>query len=193
MVRSSEVKWIFRRRSAASVGAVLATLVVFLLAAPLVPNASAQSGDEVMAAFLLNFARYVEWPKEAFDRDDMPVRFCMLSSRDFEKIVAETVSGKTVSDRPIVVRRTSDLHETHGCHILFIGRESDDSNSDAVAALEGRSVFTVADQEGFALAGGVANFFRSDNRIRFEINPAAATKVGLKISSRLLRLAKVVN
>jgi len=123
----------------------------------------------------------------------MPVRFCMLSSREFEKIVAETVSGKTVSDRPIVVRRTSDLHETHGCHVLFIGRESDDSNSNAVAALEGRSVFTVADQEGFALAGGVANFFRSDNRIRFAINPAAAAKVGLKISSRLLRLAKVVN
>jgi hypothetical protein len=55
------------------------------------------------------------------------------------------------------------------------------------------SVFTVADQEGFARAGGTANFFRADNRIRFEINPLAAKKAGLKISSRLLRLAKVVN
>jgi len=54
------------------------------------------------------------------------------------------------------------------------------------------SVFTVADQEGFAKAGGIANFFRAENRIRFEINPRAAQKAGLKISSRLLRLAKVV-
>ena len=150
------------------------------------PNASAQSKDEVMAAFLLNFARYVEWPEDAFDQNDMPVQFCMLSSKEFEGIVAETVSGKTVADRPVLVRWTSDLNKTNGCHILFIGREFGGSHSKAVDAVDGLSVFTVADQEGFAEAGGVANFLHADNRIRFEINPTAAKKAGLKISSRLL-------
>jgi hypothetical protein len=146
-----------------------------------------------MAAFLFNFARYVEWPEDAFDRSDMPVNICMLSSKEFGDVVSRTVSGKTVADRSVVVRWTSDLPEATGCHILFIGSEFERSHSDAVAVLDGMSVFTVADQEGFARAGGTANFFRADNRIRFEINTLAAKKAGLKISSRLLRLAKVVN
>lgn len=191
--RASEISRVFRRRSVASVGIVVLALIAFVLAAPVAPSASAQSKDEVMAAFLLNFARYVEWPEDAFDQNDMPVQFCMLSSKEFEGIVAETVSGKTVADRPVLVRWTSDLSKTNGCHVLFIGREFGGSHSKAVDAVDGLSVFTVADQEGFAEAGGVANFLHADNRIRFEINPTAAKKAGLKISSRLLRLAKVVN
>jgi hypothetical protein len=188
--RASEINPVFSRRVAASVGVVLATLAAFLLG---VPGAIAQSEDQVMAAFLFNFARYVEWPEDAFDRSDMPVNICMLSSKEFGDVVARTVSGKTVADRSVVVRWTSDLPEATGCHILFIGREFEKSHTDAVAVLDGMSIFTVADQEGFARAGGTANFFRANNRIRFEINPLAAKKAGLKISSRLLRLAKVVN
>ena len=163
------------------------------MAALVVPRASAQSEDQIMAAFLFNFARYVEWPKDAFDRNDMPVNICMLSTKEFGDVVSRTVSGKTVADRSVVVRWTADLPEATGCHILFIGREFDKSHTEAVAKLGGMSVFTVADQEGFAQAGGIANFFRVENRIRFEINPRAAKNAGLKISSRLLRLAKVVN
>ena len=184
----SEIKRVFRRRAAASV-IVVATLVASLLVSP---KAIAQSEDQIMAAFLFNFARYVEWPQDAFDRSDMPVNICMLSTKEFGDVVSKTVSGKTVADRAVVVRWTADLPETAGCHILFIGREFGKSHSEAVAELGGMSVFTVADQEGFAKAGGIANFFRAENRIRFEINPRAAQKAGLKISSRLLRLAKVV-
>jgi hypothetical protein len=191
--RASEINPIFSRRDSTPVGVVLATLAAFLFGLLAVPVARAQSEDQIMAAFLFNFARYVEWPENAFDRSDMPVNICMLSSKEFGDVVSRTVSGKTVADRSVVVRRTSDLPEATGCHILFIGREFERSHSDAVAVLDGMSVFTVADQEGFARAGGTANFFRADNRIRFEINPIAAKKAGLKISSRLLRLAKVVN
>ena len=187
--RASESNRAFRRRAAVSVGVVVATLFGCLL---VVPRASAQSEDQIMAAFLFNFLRYVEWPKDAFDRNDMPVSICMLSSKEFGDVVSKTVSGKTVADRPVVVRWTADLPEAAGCHILFIGSEFDKSHEEAVAALSQMSVFTVADQEGFARAGGIANFFRADKRIRFEINPRAAKKAGLKISSRLLRLAKIV-
>jgi hypothetical protein len=188
--RASEISR-FSTRRAAALAAVATTLVGCLLL--VAPRASAQSEDQVMAAFLFNFARYVEWPKDAFDRNDMPVNICMLSTKEFGDVVSRTVSGKTVADRSVVVRRTADLPETTGCHILFIGREYDKSHTETVAELGGLSVFTVADQEGFARAGGIANFYRTENRIRFEINPHAAQKVGLKISSRLLRLAKVVN
>lgn len=156
-------------------------------------RADAQSEDQVMAAFLLNFARYVEWPKDAFDRGDTPVTICMMGSKDFGEVVSRTVSGKTVDDRPVAIDQPKSLGETDGCHIVFIGRNFAESPGATVAALGGSSVFSVADQEGFASAGGIANFYRDGNRIRFEINPDAAKKAGLKISSQLLRLAKVVN
>ncbi len=171
-------------------GVLVATLIAFLF---VVPKGIAQSEDQIMAAFLFNFARYVEWPKDAFDAGDAPVMICMLGSAGFGDVVSQTVSGKKVAERPVRVNQTSNLMQTSGCHILFIGRDFEQSHRAAVAALGRSSVFSIADKEGFAAAGGIANFYRAENRIRFEINPGAAKKAGLKISSQLLRLAKVVN
>lgn len=178
------------RRAAAVLGASLATVLLLAVSAP---GATAQSEDQVMAAFLLNFARYVEWPEDAFDRADAPVRICMVDADGLGGVVAETVAGKTVGDRPLEVADSSDLAATAGCHIVFIGREHAASIGAAVAALDRSHAFSIADHEGFATAGGVANFYREDSRIRFAINPSAARKAGLTISSRLLRLAKVVD
>jgi hypothetical protein len=179
----------------ASLRSVLSRLVLLLIIAPLsASNASAQSEDQVMAAFLLNFARYVEWPATVFASADTPVRICMMGSPAFGEVVSNTVSGKNVGDRAVTVVMKSDLASTRDCHVLFIGSGGfTTSNADAIAVLGHASVFTVADREGFANDGGIANFFRDDNKIRFEINPKAAKKADLKISSRLLRLAKVVN
>jgi hypothetical protein len=145
--RVSEVKRIFRRRAAAPVGVIVAMIIAFSV---VVPRASAQSEDQVIAASLFNFARYVEWPENAFDRRDAPVLICMLDSKEFGDVVSDTVSGKTVDRRPVAVNQTTDILKAGGCHILFIGRG-------------------------------------------FEINSDAAKKAGLKINSRLLRLAKVVH
>ena len=105
--RADEIRRIFRRRDAAHLGVVVAMLAASLLA---VPRATAQSEDQVMAAFLFNFARYVEWPKDAFDRGDTPVMICMLGSKNFGDVVTETVLGKTVDDRPVV--RAEDKGQT---------------------------------------------------------------------------------
>ena len=176
-------------RRLAGVGVVALLCAAWLLAAS---SAEAQSEDQVMAAFLFNFARYVEWPENAFDRADMPVRICLLGSRELGEVVTSTVSGKTVGKRKVVVSLASDLGASSGCHIFFVGRGVESPNEEAVAALSGSGVFSVADREGFARAGGIANFLRVDNRIRFEINPNAAKRAGLKVSAKLLRLAKVV-
>jgi hypothetical protein len=177
-----------------SVGSVWMRLILLLLLGPLTATtAQAQSEDQVMAAFLLNFARYVEWPATAFATEDAPVRICMLGSQEFGEIVSNTVSGKNVGDRSVTVTMKTDLASARDCHVLFIASEFELPNAETVAALGRTSIFTVADREGFATAGGIANFFREDNKIRFEINPTAAKRADLKISSRLLRLAKVVN
>ena len=155
-------------------------------------TARAQSEDQIKAAFLFNFARYVEWPDEAFASGSAPVRICMAGAGDFASIVSQAVGGKSVGERAVDVVSDTGLGDAGGCHILYVG-EGLDAGADAVASsVSGGHVFTVADREGFAASGGIANFIRADNKIRFEINPSAAKQAGLKISSRLLRLATVV-
>ncbi|MEM9173999.1 MAG: YfiR family protein [Myxococcota bacterium] len=172
----------------ASIGLAL----VLLFAGTWVAPARAQSEDQIKAAFLFNFARYVEWPDAAFRGSKSPVRICMAGADDFASIVSQAVGGKSVGDRAVQVVPGIRLEDANGCHILYVG-EGITAGSDAVASsVSGGNVFTVADREGFANAGGIANFIRVDNKVRFEINPGAAKRAGLKISSRLLRLAKVV-
>ena len=175
----------------------LRTAALFVVSAGLclvlyAPPAAAQSEDQIKAAFLFNFARYVEWPDSAFASGDAAVRICMVGSGDFAGVVSNTVSGKSVGDRAVKVDTPADLSAASTCHILYVGSSFDGNPSGVAESVGPASVFTVADREGFATAGGIANFIRTDNKVRFEINPGAAKKVGLKVSSRLLRLAKVV-
>ena len=182
---------LFRHRTLPTVLTVF--LQVFLLSTLAVSPARAQSEDQVKAAFLFNFARYVEWPASAFGADGAPIRICMIGSGGFSSVVSKAVTGKSVGDRAVEVDTPADLGSTSGCHILYVGDGADSAPSAVAAQVDGASVFTVADREGFAEGGGIANFIRADNKIRFEINPGAAKKAGLKVSSRLLRLAKVVD
>jgi len=156
------------------------------------PVARAQSEDQVKAAFLFNFARYVEWPDASFDGPADALRICMVGEDRFADVVSSIVSGKRVEDRPVAVDALAGLEGAASCHILYVA-ESFAAPASAIAArLRGSSVFTVSDRAGFAARGGIANFIRSENKIRFEINPGAAKQAGLKVSSRLLRLAKLV-
>lgn len=165
---------------------------LFLMSVSLPTGAQAQSEDQIKAAFLFNFARYVEWPEAAFASADTAVRICMAGSPRFASVVEKTVSGKSVANRPVQVDKLSALSAVSDCHILYVGAEIDSATAEVASTVSGSSVFTVADRAGFAEDGGMANFIRADNKIRFEINPGAAKKAGLKVSSRLLRLAKVV-
>jgi hypothetical protein len=182
--RNSSVRFAVQRTWSA--GATL-VLVLAIFAAQ---SVHAQSEDEIKAAFLLNFARYVEWPTSAFDSDQAPVRICMSATSGFDRVLAGTVEGKTVGPRSVDVQVVEDFAAASACHILYL--DSLGGADEVVAVLGEASVFSVASDEGFADQGGIANFYREGNRIRFEINPGAARKAGLKISSRLLRLARLV-
>ena len=144
------------------------------------------------AAFLFNFARYVEWPASAFTAAEAPVRICVLGARTFASVVEEVVAGKQVGERSVEVAEAQDLDRAARCHILFVGEDLGIERPQLISTLADAHVFTVSDSEGFAREGGVANFFRADQKMRFEINTGAAKRAGLKISSRLLRLARVV-
>lgn len=149
---------------------------------------AAPTENQVKAAFLYNFARYVTWPDSAFGSPAAPIRICVVGDDAFLSDLAATVEGKKVGERPVRAESRTSAARASGCHILFL-RSAD---ADALAGLARSSVFVVSDRQGFAADGGTANFRLVDNKVRFEINPGAVEKAGLQVSARLLRLAQIV-
>lgn len=154
--------------------------------------AAGESEGPVKAAFLFNFARYVEWPPTVFANESATIRLCVMGGSSFDEVVSASVSGRSVGSRPVAVEKVASLDGADGCHLLFI-EAGVEAPGPLVSERLGRlAIFTISDQPGFAAGGGIANFILVDQKIRFEINPSAARRAGLKISSSLLRLAKRV-
>jgi len=169
----------------------LAVLALVLAWVATARAAAGPSEDELEAAYLFNFARYVEWPEEAFAGPEAPIRVCVLGGGSFLEVARANIADRSVNERKVLVEPRSSADEARSCHILYVGSDERSRQAEVVASLADRSVFTVSDSAGFTQMGGVANFIRGDRKIRFEINQKAATRAGLKISSRLLRIAQL--
>jgi hypothetical protein len=157
-----------------------------------VARAGGASEEQVKAAYLFNFARFVEWPDSAFASSGSPIVIGVIGDESFAGILDKTIAGKRVGDRAVRVEHHSGPETALRSHILFVQSKEVSLLSEVADVMRGRAVFTVADDENFAAHGGVANFFRMDKKVRFAINESAARSAGLKVSSRLLRLAKVL-
>ena len=170
-------------------------LLALCVLAGAVSSARAQRPTEyqVKAAFLYNFARFVEWPPRAFDSADAPVVIDVLGQDSFGPTLDRTVRDKTVRGRRLNIQRFHRLEEgLTRCHILFISRSEKDRLEEIWRFLGSSSVLTVGESDRFANAGGMVNFILQQHRVRFEINADAAVRAGLKVSSRLLKQARIV-
>jgi hypothetical protein len=147
---------------------------------------------QIKAAFLYNFARFVNWPEEAFAGPDTPISIGILGNDPFGIHLDLTLRDKTVKGRNLVVKRFTKLDDTKLCHILFISKSEKGRVSETLSVLKNWHVLTASDMKGFAQCGGVIAFVTKDNKIGFEINVDSADQAGLKISSKLLKLAKIV-
>ncbi|MGC8784070.1 MAG: YfiR family protein [Armatimonadota bacterium] len=147
---------------------------------------------EVKAAFLYHFTSYVEWPASAFASNSSPFVIGVLGKSEVFPPLQNVVRGKNWNGRSFVVRHVDTAKEMRECHILFIADTEAKRLPQILEILDDAPVLTVGESEGFAQKGGMINFFIEQNRVRFEINPDAAKRVRLTISSKLLHLAKVV-
>lgn len=147
---------------------------------------------ELKAAFLYNFARFVEWPPEAFKNSEAPIVIGVLGADPFGPVLDHTVAGQTIHDRPLVVRRAKEVSALQDCHILFISASEKRRLAEVLERIPKSGILTVADTERFAEMGGMINLFMEAKRVKFEINVDAATRAGLKINAQLLRLARIV-
>jgi len=152
-----------------------------------------QGEYQVKAAFLFNFARFVEWPPNASAGATAPVDFCVLGDDPFGDALDRAVAGKTLNDRTMVVRRGKKLQELNGCEVLFISNSEKSRLAGILGALRTVHVLTVGECEDFAAQGGEVQFTLEDNHVRFIINVDATDRAGLKVSSKLLGLAHVIH
>jgi hypothetical protein len=167
------------------------------------------SKEEIEAAFLYNFAKFVEWPTNAFAEATSPIVIGVLGNDAFGGTVRDTIrTSQPVNGRRFAVEIYKNVGEIKGnrdCHILFVQADTSSRNpqelkreldrvSKILDELKDRSILTVSEDPGyqFAKLGGIVNFYTESNKIRFEINPDAAKGARLKISSKLLNLARIV-
>lgn len=144
---------------------------------------------EVKAAFIYNFAKFIEWPQGAFDGGGSDLKLCVLGNDPFGPALG-AIEGKGVRGRKIKVRRLREAGKSGGCHFLFIGDSEKGNVGRILKSLASSPTVTVSDMRGFAGAGGVVQFVMEEHKVRFIVNTAAAEKAGLKISSKMLRLAR---
>ena len=167
-------------------------LAVLLAAVAAEPQATASLDQKVKAAYLYNFAKFVEWPPESATPNSNALAVCVLDDEAFAEVVEQTVRGKTANGRPFVVRRNPEPQQIRSCHILFIGAVERKRWGRLVEAVAGSGVLTVSDTDRFTHIRGIINFIVEGNRIQFEVNVDAVARSGLRISSRLLQVARVV-
>ena len=144
---------------------------------------------QIKAAFLFNFARFVEWPPVAFAGATSPVVIGILGENPFGGDLERTIQNKTINNRSIVIKQLHSLAEATNCQVLFISTSEKARLVEIFDGLRGTSVLTVSETDGFTDAGGKINFVREGKKIRFQINDEAAKKAKLKINSKLLSLA----
>ncbi|HUI80109.1 MAG TPA: YfiR family protein [Bryobacteraceae bacterium] len=181
-----------QRRGRLSVPRLLALCIsayVGLLGSP----ASAAEGNleyQVKAAFLLNFTKFIEWPPNAFANSSSPFAICILGNDPFGRALDDVVAGEAVGDRRLIVRRIDEAPAPQACQVVFIA-----ANVKDLAKIMGGlapGVLTVGEGDSFVREGGIIGFVIDNRRVRFDISPPAAERATLKLSSKLLSVARSV-
>jgi hypothetical protein len=176
--------------------ALLIALIFFTVSSGLLGSRAAWAGGskeyQLKAAYLYHFTKFVKWPSGAFPNDQASFRLCLLGKDPFGKLL-NVISKKQVYKRNIHIGRLHSGSQSEGCHILFVAK-SEWKNWPLIRSnIVGEPTLTVGDSKGFAQSGGMVNFIRVRDKIRFEINRKVVTEAGLKMSATMLQVGRVIN
>jgi hypothetical protein len=174
--------------------ATLQAVFALCLAASAGVGRAQSRADEyhLKAAFIFHFFELVEWPADALGTGDNPLVLCTLREDPLGGALKTTVEGKVVGMRPVHLRHLSQAQDFQGCQMLFIGSDEPTRLPVLLARMKGASVLTVGETEEFAKQGGMIGLCVEGKKVRLEINQDTSRRAGIKISSRLLLLARNV-
>jgi YfiR/HmsC-like len=145
----------------------------------------------VKAAFIYNFTQFVDWPDAAFASKDSPFVVATVGADPFDGALEEAMAGKSVANRSISVQHFASFDDIGPCQLLFVPASQDSSLAALFAKLNGVPILTVGESDAFSPAGGGIRFFLEDKKMRFEISPDPIAAVGIKVSAKLMKLARI--
>jgi YfiR/HmsC-like len=151
------------------------------------------SGSEeyrLKLAFLFNFAKFVEWPADAFPSQQAPLNICIVGRDPFDAELEREVMERNLYGHPVTIRTLRPSDGFGGCHLIFLPASSDGLLPGVLKRLDGLAI-TVGESAGFVARGGVVNFVVEGTNLRFAVNLSAAQRTRCRISSRFLALAKI--
>ncbi len=172
---------------------VVMGLVLSCLAWPLQAIGQAQATEQqVKAAFLFQFGGYVEWPADAFSRPDSPLGIGVIGADGVAGELASTAARRTLNGRPVVVHRLVRGDSMAGLHVLFVGRAERAHLAAVQSSIRHKAVLLVTEDEQSFDGGSMLNFVMQEGKVRFDVALPRAEAAGLKISARLLNVARKV-
>lgn len=165
-------------------------MIYFLI--PVNSYAQQYSENEVKAAFLCNFSKFVEWPSNSFPSSSSPIIIGVLNDSVLAKITEKLASTMNIGGRKLQIIQYKNIEQATRCHILYISPSEKDQLPGILKKVSDLPVLTVSETIGFCQLKGMINFSKSKNRFGFEINVNSTKRAGIKISSKLLGLATII-
>lgn len=170
-------------------------IITYLLLC-LVPDSPNQSVNltvnEVRAAYLYNFVKFVSWPDHVFDKSDDPIVIGFWDSNEVEKAFHNIIKGRTINSRTVDIRLIESLSDVIFCNVIYMNGADKRHQVSVVNLVRKKPILTVSDEAYFSRIGGMIQFYFDNNQLKFEINRKALSAVELEVSARLLRVARVI-
>lgn len=173
----------------AAVMAICLLCLLVLAPPPLYAQGHAPGEYDLKAAFIYRIAGFVDWPGKP--AAGAPLRVCVLGGNPFGPAL-DALRGRVLGDRPIEVRVSDATDSLKDCHVLFVAAGAEKHLGRVAVLAREAGIFTVGDTEGFARRGVMLNFYIERDSVRFEINRDVARTSGIRLSSKLLSLARIV-
>lgn len=175
------------------VSCIIAALYATLACVSIASTAGKSPGEyEIKAAFIYNFAKFVQWPSEAFAASNSPLVIGVLGDDPFGSMLDRTIEGKYVNSRRLEVQRYREVRDLRACQILYVCSSENKHLAKVLDAVKNWHTLTVGESEMFCQNGGILGFYIENKKVRFEANLEASRKANLSISSKLLKLARIV-
>jgi hypothetical protein len=170
---------------------LLALLAILFRPAETRAQSASQREYEIKAAYLYNFINYIDWPTDALPPEGGTITIGIVGDTPYATAF-DPLKGKQIKGRKLAVKQVASAKDLDQCNIVFICASEKSRLPEVLGQFKDSKLLTVGEIDGFAEQGGVINFISERNKVRFEINPEAARRAGLTISSELLKLAKLV-
>lgn len=177
----------------ACVAAVVGGAPARIHASPAHTSSSTEADEYVVkAAFLYKFASYTKWPKHAFESPTSPLVVAVVGKDPFGKRLEKTIGSERVKKHPIVIRRYESAEDIEGAHVLFLGEMKEKERKACLKKMKGKPALVVADRGGVIATGATIGFYIDKKRVAFEVAPWRISAAKLRMSSRVLKVARIV-